>query len=456
MKKLFYIFTIILFFSCTGTESDNKITIWTQASADHPEGIMFAERIQQYQEDHPNNIPVELVNITRAGAGSGYIDRLNAAITSHSVPDLFTLDGPDVAAYVDSGVIGELNSIMSPEYLDGFTPNMIKQGEVNNNLYALAYQDSNVAVMYNQDIFLALPQEIQDMFPTANEDWTWQEFHDLGVIISNEINKPENKSNEVLQNVEVIADFLTSDPSKGAYETGTYFFTPMIWSNNGSIIAKDGLTVEGILNSPQNLETLSLLGSFFRDDLAQVIEPEKAFATKKAVFAIAGFWFINDYVMNYPSLKFQTVRYPKVDINYTDNYTASGSWAFVRSSEIDPESEKAKQVAQILEYLTDDNASQLYFKRNGSIPARKKTVGLLLEPTGNEYADQAWSVIAYQVANTNKARPASLAYPYLSETFTKDILLKIAEEKAVDTNDVKDIVDSAIEKLNFELDRYKK
>ncbi|GAA3323281.1 hypothetical protein GCM10020331_046520 [Ectobacillus funiculus] len=51
---------------------------------------MFADRIKSYNAEHPDKPKVEIKkNITRAGAGSGYIDKLNAAITANDMPDIF-------------------------------------------------------------------------------------------------------------------------------------------------------------------------------------------------------------------------------------------------------------------------------------------------------------------------------------------------------------------------------
>ena len=72
-------------------------------------------------------ITVVIKSFTRAGAGSGYIDRLNAAITAGDMPDIFTLDGPDVASYATNKVIAPVDEYLSPEFLEGFTDAMKEQ-----------------------------------------------------------------------------------------------------------------------------------------------------------------------------------------------------------------------------------------------------------------------------------------------------------------------------------------
>jgi fructooligosaccharide transport system substrate-binding protein len=433
-----------------------KIVIWTQAAPDHPEGKMFANRIEAYNAENPDAMQVEIQNFTRAGSGSGYIDKLNAAITSNQMPDIFTLDGPDVASYVEAGVIRSLDDILDTAFVNGFTDAMIEQGTVNSELYALGYQDSGVVVMYNEDVINELPENVRSIIPGPDEDWTWTEFYE----VANEVNAlrtdPEFQDKEHISKLELTVDFLTSDIPKGAYEIAMYFLLPMIWSNNANVVAEDGLTLDGYLDSPETIEALKVFGDFFANDLALAIEPEKSFHTGKAAMAIGGFWFINDLTSNYPSTKFRSVRYPKMDADFDGNYTPSGSWAFVASNNVEQGTDKAEQVGDVLEWLTNDEAAEEYYHANGAIPGRTNAVSVIDTDTENPYHNEAWHVLKYQVENTNKARPISVGYPYLSETFARDVIMRIAQNEINDTETIEQYVDDAIKKIKFEFDRYQK
>lgn len=95
------------------------------------------------------------------------------------MPDIFTLDGPDIAAYVDSGLLGELDDYMSEGFKEGFTESIIAQGTVDGKFYGMGYSDSGVAIMYNEDMMNALPEDIKGLVPAADEDWTWDQFTEL-------------------------------------------------------------------------------------------------------------------------------------------------------------------------------------------------------------------------------------------------------------------------------------
>lgn len=454
-RKVAVLLLIVLSFtmvSCSSSKENDTITIWTHSSADTPEGKMFAKRIEEYNESNPDKLQVEIQNITRAGAGSGYIDKLNAAITSDDVPEIFTLDGPDVGAYAEAGVIGPLDDYLSSGFKDGFTEAMIEQGTFDNQYYAMGFQDSGVIVMYNEKMIKALPESIQEKIPASDEDWTFNEM----VEILREVDAfAKETDHEAFDKYETAISLLLTDISSGAYELGTYYFAPLLWGNGAQIVKDDGLTVDGYLNSEKSLDAMLEYSKLFEEPtVALASEPDKTFNTEKSAFAVAGNWYIGDLVKNYPDVEFRSVRYPKIEEGYDGLYTPSGSWAFVRSSKIEDE-DKLKQVVEVMEFLTNDEASEEYYLASGAIPARKDVVDVIDTNTDNEYYNEAWSVLKYQVGNTNKSRPISPGYPYLSETFAKDVILKIAENKATDEETIQKYLDDAATKIELEFEKYK-
>ncbi len=461
MKKLFLLIAaLILALSLAACGSkganggaSNKIVIWTQASADTPEGKMFADRVKTYNEKHPDGPKVEIQNITRAGAGSGYIDKLNAAITANNMPDIFTLDGPDIAAYADSGVIGELDPYLSDGFKKGFTKAIIDQGTVDGKFYGMGYSDSGVAIMYNEDMINALPNDIKALIPGSDQDWTWEDF----VTLARKIDTfAKTSSNPAFKNYELAVSTLLTDIPAGAYETGTYYFTPLLWGNGANIVDKDGVTVDGVLNSNKSAEALTKFAELFKDPaLASATESEKAFHSGKTALSVSGFWYVNELTNNYPGLKFRTLRYPKMSKDFNGLYTPSGSWAFVRNGS-EKDKKRIKQIVDVMEWLTNDEAAKEYYQKNGSIPTRINSISEIETNTNNPYHNEAWKVLKYQVENTNKARPVSPGYPYLSETFAKDVLLKIAQNKTTDSATIKKYLDDASKKIDQEFEKYRK
>jgi len=461
MKKILTVLTISMIslslFANGSSEKNTKegnkvINVWSQASEDSREGMMFRKRIDEYNALHTGGYQVELQNITRAGAGSGYVDKLNASLTADTMPEIFTLDGPDVAAYADSGVIQPVNSVLDQSFIDGFTDAMLQEGTVSGQLYALGYQDSAVGIALNRKIVQYLPEDIKALIPSVDEDWSWQDMYEVAKGIQELRENPNTKDIPEIANLDVAMDWLTSDISKGAYETGTYFLTPLLWSNGGQLIGNDGVTLDGYFNSDQNIEALSFMGKFFEDGLVIPVEPTKAFYTEKAGMCIAGFWFIADMINNYPDLDFMTVRYPKYDMD-CGSYTPSGSWAFVTSANVDLSTDYGKAVGEVLEMLTNDDAAELYYNDNGAIPGRINKVSVINENTDNQNYNDAWHVFKYEVENTNHARPVTKGYPVLSELWAKDVVLAIGQKGTSDPEEIRAIVNAAMKKIQIDYDR---
>lgn len=460
MKKTLVLVSVLLLsfavlFANGSAEKEKKvISVWTQASADSTEGKMFQKVIDDFNASTTSGYQVTIENITRSGAGSGYIDKLNAAITAGNMPDIFTLDGPDIAAYADSGVIQDVNAIIPQTFLDGFTPSIIEQGTIDGKMFALGYTDSACAIAFNKKVIAHLPDDVKALIPSPDEDWTWEDYLNVSRGIEALRTNPETKDLPEIAKLEVVNDWLCSDINSGVYETGTYFLTPLLWSNEGNLIGKDGLTLDGVFNSPQNIEALSLMGKFFAEGLVLPVEPQKAFYTEKAAACILGFWFVNEISNNYPDLDYYTVRIPKFKADFNGAYTPSGSWTFVCSSSVDTNSEKGKVVGEVLQALTGDEATRYYWEKGQFIPTRKASLSAISDTAHDERTNNAWHVMKYEIENTNKARPVTKGYPVLSELWARDVVLAIGQGKVTDPAKILSLVNVAMGKIQKEYNRF--
>ncbi len=87
---------------------------------------------------------------------------------------MFTVDGPNIAAYAENSIIQPLAKLTDEEksvYLDS----IIQQGTYDNKLYALGVMESSVGLYYNKDILEEAGIEV----PDADHPWTQTEFMDI-------------------------------------------------------------------------------------------------------------------------------------------------------------------------------------------------------------------------------------------------------------------------------------
>ena len=67
------------------------------------------------------------------------------------LPDVLTVDGPNVAAYAANGIIQPLAEL-SQEEKSVYLESILDQGTYQGKLYALGVMESSVGMYYNKDI----------------------------------------------------------------------------------------------------------------------------------------------------------------------------------------------------------------------------------------------------------------------------------------------------------------
>ena len=113
--------------------------------------------------------------IPRSGSGGGYEDKVNAAITTNSLPDVITLDGPNTAAYAKSKVITPLDDYLKDNNMEDVLDSIKQQGTYDGKFYAFGYSESNVGIYYNKKMFKEAGID-ESSLPTLKKPWTWDEF----------------------------------------------------------------------------------------------------------------------------------------------------------------------------------------------------------------------------------------------------------------------------------------
>ncbi|VIS07838.1 ABC transporter substrate-binding protein [Streptococcus pneumoniae] len=109
--------------------SSNDIKVWVQFSDETNEGKAWQKVVDNFNQSGKSKYKVVTEYIPRSGSGGGYEDKVNAAITTNSLPDVITLDGPNTAAYAKSKVITPLDDYLKDNNMDDVLDS-IKQQEL--------------------------------------------------------------------------------------------------------------------------------------------------------------------------------------------------------------------------------------------------------------------------------------------------------------------------------------
>ncbi|MGC6174812.1 ABC transporter substrate-binding protein [Lacrimispora sp. 38-1] len=401
--------------AATNEKGAAVIQVWVHHTNETPEGKAYEELVKEFNDQHKGEIEVQLTGIARTGDAGGYDDKINAAITNSSMPDVFTIDGPTVAANADAGVIVPIGEYFDEADLADFNKDIIQQGTYNNELYTLGTFDSSVCIYYNSDMFAAA-----GITPaTAQDPWTWEEF------------------TEACKKLKTESVFGANLGLSDIGEWLTYAYLPLIQSGDGSIVSDDGEeTVDGYLNGQATADALTFIKNLVDDGLVSATPEDYTFEKGSSAMTFSGPWEIAT-LKDFPEIKWGTMPYP-IKTEGAVSASPCGSWTYGVSKDC-PEDKRAAAV-EVIKWLTDTESCVKMYEAISMPPARQSSFSKI-----TAYQEAPLDVFSYQMANTAIARPIVVNYPILSDKFAK------AVANVASGMDVQQALDDAVEQYNFQV-----
>lgn len=399
--------TLLAGCSSTGAGTEGKdssgvveINFW-RPQAKGPEDDFYIKRVEEFNKAHEGKIKLRMESITR-GNSFAYEDKINAAVASHTLPDVVALDGPNVANYASSGIIAPLDEYFTKEDMADFVPSIVQQGTYQDKFYAVGLIESTVVLFYNKKIMkengIEPPVKIEDA-------WTWDQWYDVmkktgknGVFGTNMIN------------------------DKG--EWMTYAFEPMWISNGTDIVNKEGTAAQGYVNNEKGIEAANFLQKLAKEKLFNIDPKPTEFEEGKAATKLGGPWNIPGF-KDYPDLDWGITYFPKKSGGKV--VTPSGSWAVG----ISVDSKHPKEAAEAVKWLTNKDSSVQLAKATAMPASRKSAYDSL-----PEYNELPLKIIKEQVTTVSHARPVTPAYPVLTQKFAEaltDIMMGADVKKSLDS-----------------------
>jgi fructooligosaccharide transport system substrate-binding protein len=358
-----------------------NLTVW------HPESsremtAAYSEIFEEFNEMHKGEIEVSYEFIPR-GNQYAYEDQVSAAASSSSLPDLLSLDGPNVANYADSGIIQPIDGLV--DNIDDFVDSVIVQGTFGDELYAIGPTESTVALFYNVEML----EEAGITPPTSLEDaWTWDEFYEAAKTLTDRENG--------IYGVNWTLDY---------GEWIIYFSGPTVWSNGGGFIAEDGSTTEGIMNSPETIEALEFLQKFAEEGLVNLQPTPTEFEDGNAAMMLMGSWQWEN-LKEYPDTEWGITYYPRSPKG--EQVSPSGDWTWGMSTN----TEHQEEAALLLNFLTNEENGLKLALASGKPAARKSAFDNM-----TEWNELPLRVLKDQVIETSHPRPRTTSYPVLSARY---------------------------------------
>ena len=401
--------------------SKDDVKVWVQFSDETAEGKAWEQVVQNFNKKYKGKYKVVTEYIPRSGSGGGYEDKVNAAITTNSLPDVITLDGPNTAAYAKSKVITLLDDYLKDNNMEDVLDSIKQQGTYDGKFYAFGYSESNVGIYYNKKMFKEAGID-ESSLPTLKKPWTWDEFKAVSKKLKDHFK-------------EAAIDFRLNSND----EMLPYAYMPLIWSNGGSVVNEDGTKAEGYFNSKESTQAVQFIQDLVKEGYTTVSPVEKGFETGQYPMVLSGSWTIADLQTNYKDIDFGILPYP-VSNKTKKLVSPSGSWQLA----VTTKSNKKDAAAEFVKFATNTESSEILSLGNSVLPIRKSTIENI-----KDKVSEPMRFLMEQNAATAHARPVVVAYPQVSRSFQQAMQdISYYEENP----DVQKVLDSRAKEMQTAID----
>lgn len=403
-------------------EGEQYLSIWVHSIEDTDEGKCYRKSVEAFNEEYNGTYFADIEFIPRNDSGGGYSDKINASVMSGDLPDVLTVDGPNIAAYASNGIIQPLAELMEEEK-DVYLESIIEQGTYDDKLYALGAMESSVGLYYNKDILEEAGVEV----PDADHPWTYTEFLD------------------VLEQVKPVVDRKKGyalDMTFPVGEATIYYYAPFFWSNGGNLVDDTGLNVDDVFNAKENVETIEYFKTILDKGYMSKVPVENLFESGRAAFKFDGAWEVNTVYQSYPDISLGVAPYVVGDHWDGGRYTPTGSWAYAASTK----TEDIEGATELVKWMSGVGSGTMLWEQAKCFPSTYQA----FESIDIFQTDENYRALYDQLSNYGHPRPKTPVYPQVSTSFQQ-----VLENCVLTGKEPQKELEKAIEKINVKLKRYK-
>lgn len=393
----------------------NTVTLWVQYSEESAEGQVMSQSIKDFNESNGKGYTAKVEYIPRSGSGGGYEDKVNAALTTNTLPDVLTLDGPNTAAYAKSGIIAPIDEYITKK--DDLLDSIVAEGTYDGKLYALGYSESGVGIFYNKKMLEDAGVDLSTL-PTVEKPWTYDQYNELFKTLTKHYNKPA-------------IDVGFDDHS----EWLMYAFTPFVWSSGGDVVSEDGQKSSGTFDNAGSVEAFTFIQGLVKEGYSTITPEKNGFQTGVYPLKMTGSWTMQEMDNQYKDVEYGVLPLP-VSPKTKKLVSPTGSWAYGMSAT----TEKKEAAGALIDFLGSEQEVYDMSVGNSVLPSRKSTAKRL----STEVSEQM-KVLLDQNAASGHARPVLVNYPQISRIVQN----AVTEVTYVDQNaDVKALLEQKAKEID--------
>lgn len=377
--------------------------------------------IASFEKEHPN------IKVNMQVTPGDYDTKIRTMLAGGEAPDVMSLDGPNLAAFAQQGVLLPLDDYMMTDGdVEDISKPVLDSLTYEGKIYAAPLNDSSVAMYYNKKMF----EEKGIPLPSKNPDeaWTWEQVLDA----AKKLNDPDK-------------GIVGWDPGYG-FPTGeamSFFKMPWLWQAGAEVLSPDNKTAKGYLDSATAKEAIEKFASLYTTEKVASVElPPEAFETGKVAIKMDGPWAISGMQSAHPEFKLGEDYDIAPLWKNVQQATPNGSWTMAIWSK----SKHPKEAWMFINWVTGVEGAKVWYEETHNLPARKSTAEAIAEL--NEYP---MNIFMQQSIKYAHARPVTPAYP----TLTYEVG-KIFENVVLAGMSVDDATSAAVEKIDAAIQQIQK
>ena len=199
--------------------------------ADYRELQIDQEILDSFRVRHPE-IPVVYESLEGSGI---YREKVLTSIAAGTPPGVFLLDGIDLPAFVNRGVVLDLAPFAARVGVDlsVFHPRLVELFRDGRGLWAFPKDFTPMVIYYNRDAF------DEAGVPYPRPGWTWAEFLET----AKRLTRDTDGDGEV-------------DRWGFGWPREFFYLQTWIWAGGGELLSPDGRRATGYLDSPATVEAV--------------------------------------------------------------------------------------------------------------------------------------------------------------------------------------------------------
>lgn len=343
--------------------------------------------------------------------------RLGSASDS---PDVISVDAPLVTSYGLRGWLQPLDDAFPAATRAEWVDALVDSSTYDGKLLAVPIWNSTQLFFYNEDLLTAAGVT----GPKADERWTWDQVTEA----ARKVTKGD------------IFGFQFEQFNR------IYQLQPLAQGKGAKIIGDDGLTVEGIIDSPKWVEAFNWYQKMHNEWKVSpqgTIEVNELFVNQKLAMCVRGPWAITSFIT--AKLPFSWKAAPHPVWEGGEICVPTDSWHLG----INPNSRNKEAAVKFLQYCASKDAGRIWYEAGNSWPSQKQLLSEIVDnPANKEWPNAAFPIAAGE-SNHGKARALTPGYNEYQD------LLTSAFENMRNGSDAQSELTGAAQRIEREMRKYR-